>query len=232
MKKLETVKLNTVSSTSTYARENISSLSLPSLITADCQTNGRGRQGKSFYSPADSGLYMTLAFEVQKPLPLITPAAAVAVCETIEEISAIRPSIKWVNDIFLNGKKVCGILSEALISNGKTVYLIGIGINLTTSEFPKELDIAGSLNLETDKQLLAESISNRILDFAQNGDGELTVNEYRKRLFILGRDITFTENNKEYRATVKDINEFCNLIVELPDGNKKILSSGEISIKI
>ena len=175
---------------------------------------------------------MTLAFEVQKPLPLITPAAAVAVCETIEEISAIRPSIKWVNDIFLNGKKVCGILSEALILNGKTVYLIGIGINLTTSEFPKELDIAGSLNLETDKQLLAESISNRILDFTQNGDGELTVNEYRKRLFILGREIAFTENNKEYRATVKDINEFCNLIVELPDGNEKILSSGEISIKI
>ena len=232
MKKLETVKLNTVSSTSTYARENISSLSLPSLITADYQTNGRGRQGKSFYSPADSGLYMTLAFEVQKPLPLITPAAAVAVCETIEEISAIRPSIKWVNDILLNGKKVCGILSEALISNGKTVYLIGIGINLTTSEFPKELDIAGSLNLETDKQLLAESISNRILDFAQNGDGELTVNEYRKRLFIIGKKITYEKNGNAFEATVCGINEKCNLIVQTDSLNTDILSSGEISIKV
>lgn len=232
MKKLETVKLNTVSSTSTYAREHISTLSLPSLITAECQTNGRGRQGKSFYSPADSGLYMTLAFESERPLPLITPAAAVAVCETVEEISSIRPSIKWVNDIFLSGKKVCGILSEALSVNGKTVYLIGIGINLTTSDFPKELDIAGSLNLETDKQALAENISRRILDFAQNGDGKQTVDEYRKRLFILGGEITFTENNNVYKATAKDINEFCNLIVELPDGSEKLLSSGEISIKI
>ncbi len=230
--KIELLEFSTLPSTSTYARENASSLHLPSLIIADSQTNGRGRQGKSFYSPAQSGLYMTLAFESENVFPLITPAAAVAVCEATEEISGIRPQIKWVNDIFYQGKKVCGILSELIKHNGKNLFLIGIGINLTTDNFPEELDCAGSFNKAFDKKALAENISKKILEYTELPDNEKIVSEYKKRLFILGKEISFSENGTDFTAKVKDINEWCNLITELPDGSEKILLSGEISIKI
>lgn len=226
------LEFDVLPSTSTYAREKASTLRLPSLIIANSQTNGRGRQGKSFYSPAESGLYMTLAFESDKVFPLITPAAAVAVCETIEEFSEIRPQIKWVNDIFYNSKKVCGILSELIKHNGKNLFLIGIGINLTTADFPEDLDCAGSLDKALSKKDLAENISKKILTYAESPDNEKVVSEYRKRLFIIGREITFSENGIGFTAKVKSINEWCNLITELPDGTEKILSSGEISIKI
>lgn len=232
MKKIDITEFDVIPSTSTYAKENAASLNLPSLIIANSQTNGRGRQGKSFYSPAESGLYMTLVFEVDKSFPLITPAAAVAVCEAIEEKSQIKPQIKWVNDIFYNGKKVCGILSEAAKCCGKTLYLIGIGINLTTAEFPEELDMAGSFDIAFDKKDLAESISKKILDYIASPDNGKITEEYKKRLFIIGREIAFTQNGVDFTARVKDINEFCHLITELPDGKEKTLLSGEISIKI
>lgn len=232
MKRFDIIEFDVIPSTNTYAKENAASLALPSLLIANHQTNGRGRQGKSFYSPADSGLYMTLIFEVKKAFPLVTPAAAVAVCEAIEETSQLKPQIKWVNDIFFNSKKVCGILSETTKCDGKTLYIIGIGINLTTDEFPEELDMAGSFATAFDKKELAESISKRILDYTDSPDDERIINEYRKRLFIIGREITFTENGVDYTAKVKDINEFCHLITELSDGGEKTILSGEISIRI
>lgn len=229
---IEIKEFDVLASTSTYAKENAELLSLPSLIIAKKQTNGRGRQGKSFYSPAESGLYMTLVFEVKKAFPLITPAAAVAVCEAVEEISQLKPHIKWVNDIFYKGKKVCGILSETAKCGGKTLYIIGIGINLTTAEFPEELDMAGSFNICVDRKALAERISNKILDYIASPDDERITDEYRKRLFIIGKEIEFTQNGIDYTAKVKGINEFCHLITELPDGSEKTLLSGEISIRI
>ncbi len=232
MKRINTVVFDVIPSTNTYAKENAASLSLPSLIIANHQTNGRGRQGKSFYSPADSGLYMTLVFEVKKAFPLITPAAAVAVCEAIEDVSQFKPQIKWVNDIFYNGKKVCGILSETTKCDSKTLYIIGIGINLTTDNFPEELDMAGSFLTDFNKNELAESISKRILDYTESPDNGRIAEEYRKRLFVIGREIEFTESGVDYTAKVKDINEFCHLITELPDGGEKVLLSGEISIRI
>ena len=132
---LNIIKLDVTPSTSTYAKENSSSLPLPSLIIADKQTAGRGRRGNSFYSPENTGLYMTLLLEVSNPIPLITPATAVSICRVIEEKFNLEPKIKWVNDIFLNDKKICGILSECFTANGKTMVAIGIGINLTTSDF-------------------------------------------------------------------------------------------------
>lgn len=232
MRKIETMHFSVLNSTSTYAKENVSSLNLPSLIIADSQTNGRGRQGKSFYSPADSGLYMTLVFEVEKSFPLITPAAAVAVCEALEETAQINSQIKWVNDVYLNGKKVCGILSEATKCNGNALYIIGIGINLTTEIFPEDLTVAGSLGVSLDKAELAEKISKKILDYIDSPDDKRIIQEYKKRLFIIGRDISFTQNGIDFTAKVKDINEFCHLITELPDGTEKVLLSGEISIRI
>ncbi len=200
------------------------------MIIADSQTNGRGRRGNSFYSPEGSGLYMTLLFEPKEMNPLFTPAASVAVCEVIEKNFGISPQIKWVNDIFLDGKKVCGILCETYISGGKQLVSVGIGINLTTREFPESLPNASSLGIECNKTELAKEISEAFLGLSESDKMNRVLDEYEKRLFIIGKTIGFNENGVSYSATVKGINGMCNLIVEMPDKSEKILSSGEISI--
>ncbi len=226
-KKINTLFFETLSSTSTYARENIASLSLPSLIIANEQTAGRGRRGNSFFSPKDTGLYMTLVFEPFDNCELLTPNAAVAVCRVLEGYG-LDPKIKWVNDIFIGNKKVCGILSERFTArNEKTVVAIGIGINLTTSAFPDELSNAGSIGVNFDKVKLAEEIS----DSLSGNDTVNVIYEYKKRLFILGKTVFYKKNNVEYSAEAIDINEECNLIVKHTDGSLDMLSSGEISIK-
>ena len=227
---MKILKFDVLDSTSTYARENASTLPLPSLIIADTQTHGRGRRGNSFYSPENTGLYMTLLFECEEAVPLITPAAAVTVCKIIEKHFGVHPKIKWVNDIFLDGKKVCGILSECFKSNGKTLIALGIGINLTTSDFPDNLPNAGSLGHDFEKDKLAVYISEAILQYVRNPAEPLILSEYEKRLFIIGKNISFFENNIKYTAVVNGINSQCNLIVSLSDNTEKILSSGEISI--
>ncbi len=219
-------------STSTYAKENASTLPIPSLITADLQSAGRGRQGKSFYSPKGTGLYFTLLFAAVNEATLLTPAAAVAVCKAVEEMTGKALSIKWVNDIFLNGKKICGILTERYVLNEKVLYAIGIGINLTTTEFPQELTQAGSLNINCNKEILAAKICEHILEYAKSPDNSAIQKEYESRLFFIGKEISYKKNGVSLTAKAKGINSFCNLIVINPDGEEEILSSGEISISI
>lgn len=231
MQNINKVLLETVSSTNTYAKDNASKLPMPSLIIAKHQTAGRGRQGKSFFSPKDTGLYMTCVFPAPSDCSLLTPAAAVAVCKALEKLGA-EAKIKWVNDIFIDGHKVCGILTECFSCEGRTYIALGVGINLTTAVFPPGLQIAGSVNINCDKIKLAEDIKQFILEYAENHDNESILNEYAKRLFVIGSDITYIKDNKEYSATVEGINRECNLIVKRNDGCTDILSSGEISIKI
>lgn len=223
--------LDTTPSTNTYAKENIDSLAAPLLIVANEQTAGRGRRGNSFFSPKDTGLYMTVVFPAPEYCDLLTPAAAVAVCRSLEKLGA-KPEIKWVNDVFVNERKVCGILTERFAKGQSSYIALGVGINLTTEVFPDSLTCAGSLKLECDKLTLAREIAQSILDFAQSPDNEAVIDEYRSRLFVIGKKITYKKNNIEYSADVIDINGQCNLIVALPDGTEDILSSGEISIKI
>lgn len=225
-----TVRLKNIDSTNTYAKVNAEKLHIPSLITAEKQTSGRGRQGKSFYSPDGTGLYMTVLFDAPPDCSLLTPLAAVAVCEELEKIGAI-PKIKWVNDIFVNNRKVCGILTECFSANGKTYIALGVGINLTTSVFPDDLEIAGSIDIDCDKDLLSQNICRNILSHLHVPAGEI-IEKYREKLFVIGKDIVYTRNNVEYEATVEGINENCNLIVKHPDGTFYTLSSGEISIRL
>ncbi len=231
MQNINIVNLDCVGSTNTYAKENIASLSLPSIIIANSQTNGRGRQGKSFFSPADTGLYMTSVFPAPDECSLLTPAAAVAVCTVLEKLG-VSPKIKWVNDIFVSSHKICGILTECFNHGGNLYIALGIGINLTTTVFPDDLTVAGSININCDKALLAKEITEYILEYVKNADNERILSEYEKRLFVIGKNISYTKNNIEYTANVERINKSCNLIVKKADGQTDILSSGEISIKI
>lgn len=172
---------------------------------------------------------MTLVFEETKNSELLTPLAAVAVCEVLSSAGA-SPRIKWVNDIFINGKKVCGILTERIIFNGKSYIALGIGINISTKQFPDELTNAGNVDIDCKKEYLADAISEKILDYYQN-DFDI-ISKYREMLFVLGEEIYYQKNNIGYKGYAVDINENCNLIIKLPDGNYDTLFSGEISIKI
>lgn len=225
-------RFESLESTSTYAKENAAGLPIPSIICANTQTAGRGRQGKTFFSPHGTGLYFTLLFETKDEADMITLAAANSVCRAIEKLTDKKPAIKWVNDIFLNGKKICGILSECFYLNGRRLIALGIGINLTTEEFPADLPQAGSLDFDGNKEKLMLEIAETMLDYAENPDNKSVRNEYESRLFILSKKITYIKGNIEYSATVEGINDFCHLLVKRSDGTNDILSSGEISIKI
>ena len=120
----------------------------PALFVAERQTAGRGRLGRSFYSPSDTGIYMTLLLEIGEDFPDtagLTSAAAVAVLRGTDRLTQGKTQIKWVNDILLDGKKICGILAESFLVGDKTYAAIGIGVNVSTKDFPEDIrGIAGS----------------------------------------------------------------------------------------
>ena len=142
---------------------------LPALFIADGQTAGRGRNGRSFFSPSGAGLYMSLALPINtSPDKAIsfTAIAAVAVCKAIEQLTDIRPAIKWVNDIYVSERKVCGILVEAMPDkDGNMAAVIGIGINVLGVDFPEELrDIAGSVESQCGVSLSRAELCTAVYD--------------------------------------------------------------------
>lgn len=209
------------------------------IIIANSQTNGKGRKGRSFYSPADSGIYLSI---ILRPLPkaedtmLITSAAAVAVAKAIEEVAKVSAQIKWVNDIFINGKKVCGILTEAVtnLESGEIeTIILGIGINVTTVHFPDDLSkIAASIsNKYVSRNYLIASVCNYLDEIYTGLPAKSFLSEYKSRSFVLGKEIQVIKGDRISHAKAIDLNEQAHLIVEYPDKTREALSSGEISIK-
>ncbi len=225
------IHLKKTGSTNDYAREIAANAVLPALITADTQTAGRGRQGKSFYSPAGTGLYMTLLLESPEQFRDITPAAAVAVCESIYSLTGTETLIKWVNDIYLGSKKICGILTERFEKDGRYYIALGIGINLTTEGFPPELTQAGALGKDIDKEKTAFEIAGRFFELINSGNKIKLFKEYEKRLKNIGKTVTYSINSVSYCGTATGIDSDYGLIVMRRDGTQDILKSGEVSIK-
>ena len=224
----------TIDSTNSEARRKIEEgISLPAVFVAENQTLGRGRRGRSFFS--EGGLYMSLAIDTrEKDTVLLTSAAAVAVAEAIEEAIGITAGIKWVNDLYFDGKKVCGILCEAVTDkdSGKTnAVIIGIGVNLNVTEFPEELkNTAGGLvapNITAKK--LSEVITEKLLSELDISSD--IIDRYKKRSIVLGRDISYEKNGTSYFAKVLDIDSAGGLIVQNEDGTKTLLNSGEITLR-
>lgn len=211
-----------------------SGVKLPLLVTADCQTAGRGRRGRSFYSPADTGLYLSLVVPCSalETLVSVTTTAAVATARAIERVTGREVSIKWVNDLLLDGKKVCGILAEAINdpSGGRIAQVIvGIGVNLTTEDFPLELQgIAASLNTDAPRTALAAAITDTFLDLLPRG-GDM--DEYRRRSCVLGRAVHFEEAGVLYAGKAVAIEDDGALVVHCNDGSVRILRSGEITLR-
>lgn len=233
-----------VTSTSTLAKEAAAKGAAEgTVIIAREQTEGRGRMGRSFYSPSSSGIYFSIILRPKLNLEdslLITTSTAVAVAKAIETLAKLPALIKWVNDIYIGEKKVCGILTEASLnfeSGGLEYAVVGIGINIHTKEFPKEINhIAGSLF--TDKpgeepitSMLVAEVLNNLAESMDSLTDKHYLEEYRKRSFLLGREIIVLKGKDSIPAKAKDIDEKARLVVEYDDGRLEALNSGEVSIR-
>ncbi len=220
----------------------------PFVCLANHQTAGRGRKGRAFESPAGTGFYISFAISVpEASLPQVTTvtmAAAVAVARAVEQVLGLRPGIKWVNDLFLDGKKSCGILTEADPAPGGLVRLVpGIGVNCFPGSFPPELSaVAGSLADRVDafdRSELAAALINEMLAVLEDPGDKGFLADYRKRCFILGRDISVhpTPANSPLdesgrRAHALAVTDDGGLLVRWPDGREEALHSGEVSIRL
>lgn len=212
------------------------------VVIAEEQSSGRGRKGRSFFSPKGSGLYISILLHPDlspRDSLKLTPAAAVAVCNAIEKVSGETPQIKWVNDIFMRGKKVGGILTESRLSANSLEYaVIGIGINIYPPEnnFPIEIEnIAGTVfhqKLPDVRPRLAAEILNSLFEYLPKLRSSALLDNYRKRCFVLGKEISFISNGIQTHATAINIDNDFRLVVRLQDNSLQSLSSGEISIKL
>ena len=226
------------------------------VAVAGRQTSGRGRRGRGFYSPADTGIYMSMLLRPRCADPAqavrLTTIAAVAVCEAVEQISGRKAEIKWVNDVYVGGRKVCGILTEASFSleGGTLDYaVVGIGINAyePAGGFPAEIaSVAGAAfdhRVSNGRSRLAAAVMDRFMYYygkfledqateAAGGRGEYAyASEYRKRCFVIGKEIDVITPVSRTKAVATGLTDDCRLIVRYEDGTVEELGSGEISIR-
>ncbi len=213
------------------------------VIAAEEQTAGRGRFGRTFYSPAGTGVYFSLLLRpdtTAADATRITTAAAVAVARALEAVAGAAAGIKWVNDVYINGKKVCGILTEGAFdmeSGGMEYAVLGIGINVAPPEagFPGELqDIAAAVASTAApglKSRLIADILKRFWHYYKNLSDKSYLADYKSMSIILGREIDVLTVDGTRRALALDIDDDCRLIVRYEDGATGALSSGEVRIR-
>ena len=190
-------------------------------VIADRQTAGRGRLGRSFYSPPGCGIYTSLLL---RPRPdqladvtLLTTAAGVAVCRALEKAAGVQAEIKWVNDLYLNGKKICGILTEGVTdfeSGMIESIVIGYAEPPTVTRSP-----------------LAAAMLAELLPLAEDLSSRSFLPEYRRRSMLLGREIVFSRAGGRFAAVAEGIDDNGGLVVRLPDGSRETLRSGEVSVR-
>ena len=211
------------------------------VVLANAQTAGRGRCGRVFYSPCRSGIYMSLLLRPKLPVEetlFITAAAAVSVADAIDAAAGVRTRIKWVNDIYLQERKVCGILTEAGtdLESGQLEWLVvGIGLNLTATaeDFPPELAAkAGSLYpggpAPVSRAALAGAIGRELLALCP---GFACLDEYRARCFVPGHWVTVCTGTETYAAQALSIDDAGRLVVQREGGRTEALRCGEVTIR-
>ena len=213
-------------------------------VIADRQTAGRGRLGRSFYSPPGCGIYTSLLL---RPRPdqladvtLLTTAAGVAVCRALQKAAGVQAEIKWVNDLYLNGKKICGILTEGVTdfeSGMIESIVIGYGVNFRDdAHLPEELrpivgSVFGAEPPTVTRSALAAAMLAELLPLAEDLSSRSFLPEYRRRSMLLGREIVFSRAGGRFADVAEGIDDNGGLVVRLPDGSRETLRSGEVSVR-
>ena len=237
-------------STNNYAKKLASEgAKAGTAVIAHHQTAGRGRMGRSFESPAGSGIYMSVILRPGDDFAdavFVTSAAAVAVCRSIRRLTGKDAGIKWVNDIYKEKKKICGILTEAVPDpeNAKLdCVIVGIGINFLKPERNKieamPADVQERIGWIYDEHetpsvtasQLAASVVDEVIEICRDLSDRAFIEEYKKNSIILGEKIVFISGGKKQSAFALDIDKTGALVVKMPDNTQKTLSSGEISVR-
>lgn len=243
---MDTLRLyDTVESTNTLAKA-LGGQGVPhgTVLIADRQTLGRGRMGRRFLSPAGQGVYLSVILRPgcrAAALMHLTCAVGVAMCDAVEKVTGIRPGIKWINDLILAGRKVGGILTELSLDGDQVAYaVVGIGINClqTPADFPAELqEIAGSLSMAVGKSVppeaLAAAMVEALYELSQKllDDRNAIIDRYRQDCLTLGREVAVYAADGVYHALATDVDTEGCLIVRLPDGSLRTVSSGEVHVR-
>ncbi|HFI0238052.1 TPA: bifunctional biotin--[acetyl-CoA-carboxylase] ligase/biotin operon repressor BirA [Streptococcus suis] len=208
----------------------------PALYLAPYQNRAKGRFGRPFYASKSGGIYMSLRLSPNVPFLEFKPytiLAAAAVVKAIQSLCDLDVQIKWVNDIYLGQKKVAGILTEAISSMENqrvTDVIIGVGINVHIDDFPKELrQSAGNLFDDQPPFTRNQLITAIWKAFLETDDKEL-IALYKEKSLVVGQQVSFVENQVEFKGTAIAVTDTGNLVIQLDNGKAKIISSGEISL--
>lgn len=235
----------TVSSTNTLLKKMAAEGAAEwTVLVAAHQTAGKGRLNRRFHSPDGTGLYLSILLRPKMSASeslFITTAAAVAVARTVEEVSGRTAGIKWVNDVFMDGRKICGILTEAsfdMESGGLEYAVCGIGVNICPPQdgFPEEIrETAGSVfAVPPDgdmKNRIAAGIIQKLTEYYTAFPAHGFLEEYQKRSVVVGKNITVIGKGEAREAIALAIDSDCRLIVRYTDGSEEALRSGEVSIR-
>ena len=242
--KLNIEIFNELDSTNNYLKKSGSiGVMENKLVIALSQTGGRGRMGRSFYSPNGTGIYFSMLlhpkFSAEKSL-LLTVMAAVSVAEAVMKYNKNDVKIKWVNDIYIDGKKVCGILTEGAINKDKMLdyAVVGIGINVIApvNGFPDDIkDIATAIlpgNAEKNiKEKIVADVVNRFFNM-YNGVDNCYIRRYKEYSYLTGKEINIISAETIRPATVIDITDDCHLLVKNENGEIEEISSGDVSVRL
>lgn len=212
-------------------------------LMAGAQTAGRGRLGRSFQSPAQGGVYLSLLLRPQCPpaqLMHLTCAVGVAMCQAVEETAGVRPGIKWINDLVWQRRKLGGILTELGLTPGGLVdyAIVGIGINCATPNFPPELqsnvtsleDLAGQ---PIPRETLAAAMLTNLAKMAQDLLPQQTqiLEQYRRDCITIGQEIRVVQGDSIRHGQAIDVDNQGALVVRYPDGSQEAVNAGEVSVR-
>ena len=236
------IYLESVDSTNRYARELAKiGAAHGTLVVANEQTGGRGRRGRSWISPAGEGIFMSLIVRPEialERMPMISLQTALAVCRAITETTGVEAKIKWPNDIVVSGRKVCGMLLEMDVEQGKLQSVVaGIGINVHQTAFPQEIaHAASSLDLLCGRRISRRSVMAAFLaafDSTQQllADDGLFMAEYRRHSATIGQKVQVIAANETYTGTALDVTQSGSLMVMDEKGQRREVLAADVSVR-
>lgn len=236
------LRLEKADSTNNVLRQMANGLQSGFTVTAESQTNGKGRSGRHFDSPKGEGIYMSYLYLPSIGIEnavTVTARTAVAVQNALRDFCELDTQIKWVNDLVKNGKKVCGILTETVFDGQSSPkIIIGIGVNVNNGHFPDELvNKATSIYIETGKKFHKEILLDKIITELDKmcmyweTDKNQCLEKYRKSCITLGNEITVIKPDCEKKAFAKSIDDCFGLQVVYENGEEETITSGEVSVR-
>ncbi len=209
-------------------------------VVADEQTAGRGRLHRTWVSPPGSGLYVSIVFRPELAmLPQVTMMASLAMAHTVERATGLTAALKWPNDVFIRGKKVCGIIIESDVQGAHVNWIIlgiGLNVNLDASLYPEIASFATSLSTEAGHPLGRQEVLVHLLEeveahYLALKQGQPLHKEWARRLFTLGQEVTVTWGDRKEEGLAQDVDEDGALILRRKDGTTVRILAGDVTLR-